>query len=330
MSLMSCIDNITLNYVEEKTEFLIVSAELRNIDTHHTIELKINSNEARAFQANFPLTNAEVYILENQSERYDFTHSEKGRYHNLDLRFVPGNTYELNLNYEGQFYKSSPEYVLPSVPITSMKTFRTTEPIKNSAGNIRDADFIHLMLNANNLYQDEAFFKYRIYGTYAYKERVTSEDFEPPTCYVNELIDFDNIALAAYEKQNDVKNQVIIKRKLDYRYAHNYCMKVYQERISKNAYNFWNLVKDEFSRKGDIFETPPGIIRGNIFEVEVTSNPVIGLFSIKSIDSLNHLIYPFDAGFPESECGLYASLPESCTNCLLIYKSTLIKPECFQ
>ena len=254
------------------------------------------------------------------------------KYVNINLDFTEGSSYELHINYKGTRYISEVETYQPSLPIKDLKTVLTIENEQNAANNTIKTNYVNLLLDTDLSSEEQIYLKYRVSGTYAFKELVTALDFDPAVCYINEIIDFDNISIASNSNltPENIRSHPIIKKAVDHRFAFNYCMKVYQDRISENAYAFWKLVENEYSRTGDIFEKPPGIIRGNIIEQEDTNTPVIGLFSIISVDSLNHLISPGDVNFPDGTCGRYGNLPASCLNCLLINKSSLIVPECFQ
>ncbi len=329
----SCIDTIELKFKETDLEYLIVNAELRDNQYKHEISIKLNTNEARDFEANFPVSDAEVYLVKDGDEIINFKYREKGIYEHNGLILRPNSNYVINIIYKNSTYKSFPEKLEQSIPISELKTIVRKETVQNEAGNIIEKDFVHLLVDTQFPENKEVFLKYRVEGTYAYKEVVTSLDFDPAVCYVSELIDFDNISIASNKDlstNNILKNHTIIKRNVDFRFATNYCMKVYQERISENAFQFWQNVTYEYQRTGDIFEKPPGIIRGNIIEQENTEVPIIGLFSIIAVDSLDFLITPISVDFPDSQCERFSFPPQTCTNCLLLNKSTLTKPECFQ
>ena len=331
-SFSACIDQIPIGFSEDPTEYLIVNAELRDNEIKHVIELKLNSTEAQDFQANFPIENAEVYVIQDSSKKIEFKLRQKGKYVSINLDFDEGSSYVLHINYKGISYMSKIETYQKSLPIKDLKTVLTIENKQNAANNSTKTNYVNLLLDTDFSTDEHVYLKYRVSGTYAFKELVTALDFDPAVCYINEIIDFDNISIASNSslKQENIRSHPIIKKAVDHRFAFNYCMKVYQDRISENAFAFWKLVANEYSRTGDIFEKPPGIIRGNILELEDTNTPVIGLFSIMSVDSLSHLIGPGDVDFPDGTCGRYGNLPATCLNCLLLNKSSLIVPECFQ
>ncbi len=331
-SIHSCIDQIPITVAENKNEYLIVNAELRDNETLHSISLKINSQASSDFQADFPVDDAKVKIIENGTKSYDFLMSDKGNYTNNTLVLKAGNTYQLEIDYKNIIYESTAEILLESLPMKELKTLVSQESFNNPAGNISAGSLVGLYVNADLPKEEDIFLKYSIKGIYQYIEIGTPSNLNPLYCFVDESIDFDNISLVEKSDLTDGKllNKLIIKKVVDYRFSQNYCMKVYQERITENAFNFWKLVENEYSRTGDIFEKPPGILRGNIIEQSQTDISVVGLFSVIAVDSMNLFIPPSKVGSPRSECRSFNNRPSRCTDCLSIPNSSLIKPECFE
>ncbi len=330
--LQGCIDTISLDFLETDNEYLIIDAEIRDSDRRHVVNIKLNSDQTENFRANLPVEDAEVHIIKDGSKRIDFSHRDNGDYISLNVDFEIGSSYQLNVNYQDVLYQSTPELLNASMPFGELHTEITREKFLNAANNVVDLNFINLLHNMQIPADEKVYLRYRLDGIYAYEQLVTAVDFDPVTCYVREVIDFDNISIASNENlfNGELKNHQVFKKKIDFRFAHNYCMKVYQERISETAHEFWENVIYEYTRTGDIFETPPGILRGNIQETSATDRSAIGLFSMIAVDSISYLISPVEAGLPDSECGRFGQLAESCLNCLLIPKSSLSKPECFE
>ncbi len=329
---LGCVEQIDFDLNETDNEYLIIDAELRDNDLKHEVSIKINSQQATDFQADFPVEGAEVYVIDDDNERYDFTsNSGQGIYENFNLRMVPGMGYTLFILYNGITYTSTREVLLESIPINDIRTILTTELINNDAGNISQVDLVNLFADADLPENEEVYIKYGAKGIYELREIGTQQNLNPVSCYVSEIVDLDNISLvSSFDIPSvELRNQPVITKAVDFRYAINYCMKIYQERISAEAYDFWKLVKNEYTRTGDIFERPPGVIRGNISEITETEISSIGLFSVAAVDSFLHLIRPSDVNSPRPLCQPFPPPPERCTNCLVVPKSTLTKPECF-
>lgn len=329
--LSSCVDQIPVTIEENKNEYLIVNAQLSNATSVHLITLKLNAQASTDFQADFPVDDATVVVIENGNTAYPFLNAEKGEYRNSALSLQVGSSYELQIIYRDITYKSTVEYMLPPIPITELNSLLTTETVNNAAGNIISLNFVNLFLNTQLPKEENAYVKYRIKGQYTYNENGSQGNLNPKICYIKETIDLDNIVVVDGSEifGGNLNDQLVLTKVSDYRFSQNYCMTVYQERISREAFDFWNLVQNEYSRTGDIFENPPGILRGNIAEIEQSNVSSIGLFSVSSIDSMQLKITPTMAGNPRNECSVRPSnRPARCENCLSIIGSSLIRPDC--
>lgn len=329
----SCIDQIPITINESVQEYLIVDAELRDNETLHSIKIKLNTPLSNDFQADQPVNDAQVYVVENNGDRFDFANNnDLGIYWNNKLKLKEGNNYKLYIKYKGIEYSSGTETLLPSVPILEIRTSQTKEERNNSFGNIITTDLVNVYADSNFPENQDNYIRYTVKGIFEYREIGSRGNLNPLHCFVQETIDLDNISLASNKEiiGGKLRNQLVLQKVIDYRFAVNYCMRVYQERISKNAYEFWSLVKNEYSRTGDIFEKPPGVIRGNISEINDSDISAVGIFSVIGVDSFLYLIKPKDVSSPQPQCRPFPQGPESCSNCLLLSKSTLVQPECFK
>lgn len=333
LAINACVDQISFNINENNNEYLIIDALIKDNDDRHVITIKINGQSSASFQADQPVGGATVVINSSEGDTYTFiNNNDQGEYWNYNLRPEEGITYQLSIEYEGITYQSTSEVLLPSIPITDVRTLVSNEARNNEAGNVTETEFVNVFADSNLPTDQAVYLRYSVKGVYEYQEIGTQANLNPGSCWVSETIDLDNISLASNENlpTGELKNQFIIQRAIDYRYANKYCMKVYQERITETAHNFWRLVENEYSRTGDIFERPPGIIRGNIVETTDTDISASGLFSISAVDSFLHAIIPADVNSPAPQCQPFPPPPATCTNCLLLPRSTEIRPECFK
>jgi len=62
-----------------------------------------------------------------------------------------------------------------------------------------------------------------------------------------------------------------------------YSLLTSQYSISKNAYTFWTNVKEQNENLGDLYSKQPFQIRGNIYNVNNSSEPVLGYFTVAGI-----------------------------------------------
>ena len=58
--------------------------------------------------------------------------------------------------------------------------------------------------------------------------------------------------------------------------------RVEQMSVSKEAYAFLNLLNQQTSNAGSQFSTPPAPIRGNVYNLQKTSDYALGFFMVSS------------------------------------------------
>lgn len=69
----------------------------------------------------------------------------------------------------------------------------------------------------------------------------------------------------------------------DLRFCHTYSLTLFQERISREAYDYWTSMRNNSSDVGGLFSPQPSDIRGNIHNVDDPSEYVIGYISASTV-----------------------------------------------
>ncbi len=67
------------------------------------------------------------------------------------------------------------------------------------------------------------------------------------------------------------------------RFYEKYIIHINQLSISKEGYEFFNLLRNQLSIKGNIFDPPPATIRGNIIGITNPDEPIVGYFTASDI-----------------------------------------------
>ena len=278
---------------------------------------------------------ATIKIMDNQGNEEVLQEFENGEYRTAvnGIRGIIGRSYQIEIQVNGKTYLSRPEEMLPVVSAESLDFEVNTGERLNDAGNFVNSTDVTVKVNTFFPPSESgSFLRWTTFGVYEYAEIGTQGNLNPQICYVTEDIDFDNVAVASSEAVagDFLQQQKVITRTVDFRFTARYCFNVIQQSITESAYNFWSAVGEEFERSGNIFETPPGKIRGNIFNTADESEEVLGYFSAAAVDTINILIEGRAVGNPTPQCRPFPRGPESCTNCLLLNNSTRTKPACWQ
>jgi len=331
----TCLDEIDLN-LPASTALLTVSGNIYSSPGPYSIFLTESAQFAPG-SIGIPdaVVGATVKIMDDQGNEEILQEFEDGEYRTAanGIRGTVGRSYQIELAVNGKTYQSKPEEMLPVNSAESLDFEVNTGERVNEAGNFVSSTAVTIMVNTffpNN--DNGSFLKWSAFGVYEYWEIASSSNLNAEICYVTEKIDFDNVSVASSEQiEGDfLQKQRVISKEIDFRFSSRYCFNVIQQSITKAAYDFWSAVGSEFERSGNIFETPPGKIRGNIFNVADENEEVLGFFSASAVDTISILLSKNDVGNPPPQCQPFPRGPESCSNCLLLNNSTKTKPACWQ
>lgn len=330
----TCLDEIDLA-VPASTPVLTISGNIYSAPGPYSVFLTESAQFASG-AAGVPdaVTGATVKLLDDQGNEETLQEFENGEYRTAanGIRGTVGRTYQIELQVNGKTYQSRPEEMLPVVSAESLDFEVNTGERLNDAGNFVTSTDVTVKVNTFfPASENGSFLRWTSFGIYEFAEIGSQGNLNPQICYVTEDIDFDNVSVAssAATQGDFLQQQPVITRVIDFRFTARYCFNVIQQSITKNAYDFWSGVGAEFERSGNIFETPPGKIRGNIFNTADETEEVLGYFSAAAVDTINILIEGRDVGNPTPQCRPFPRGPESCTNCLLINNSTRTKPACW-
>ena len=334
--LASCIDRIPLE-TEGTVDLLVIEGSINNGPGPYTVTIKRSgdfSEDQLAIQK--PIAGAQVRIVAETGEFSPMTEIDPGIYQTSDLSFrgEPGNTYyvEATLD-EGRTYRSIPEKLQPVPRIDGIFFDTFQEDRLNSNNVIIERDFIRFLVNTSIPDDTEnRYFKWNFSGEYVFTEVPDPENPLDPVrqCYLTDIIDLNKIVIFnGLEAEANNLTEEIFVTELDNKFRTTYCFHLYQQSLTREAYEFWEEVGTLVNRTGSLFEVPPGRIRGNIVNVNEPDEEVLGYFYVTSIDSLRFffqrrnvpdIIIPNPCRDAEPE-----SFPE-CFDCQLFPGSTLERP----
>ncbi len=331
----TCLDEIAID-APVSPPILTVDGRILSAPGPYSIFLT-ESAQFTAGAAGIPdlVSGAIIKIRDDQGIEETLVESEAGEYRTAvdGIRGRVGRTYQIEIELNGKTYSSEPETMLPVVSAESLEVEVATNEELNDAGNFVTSTAITVLVNTNFPEgTDGSFLRWSTFGEYEYAEIGSQGNLNPQICYITENIDFDNVVVASSEEVagDFLQKQPVITRVVDFRFTARYCFHVVQQSITKNAYDFWSAVGAEFDRSGNIFETPPGKIKGNIYNKADEQEEVLGFFSASAVDTITILVEGREVGNPTPQCRPFPRGPESCTNCLLINNSTRIKPACWE
>ncbi|MDW3648086.1 MAG: DUF4249 family protein [Bacteroidia bacterium] len=328
----ACIDIIELETENKADGIIIVDANLELSSRSATVQIR----QAAAFSAGpdgveLPVGGARVRLEEIGGTELTLIETETGIYKTDDAIGEAGKSYQLFIEVNGESYESKIEVMPERVPFDFIDHVQRLESFNNSQGNIETQEVVAIRSTTDLPNNGEGIFlRYRASGVYQFNERVSIND---KICYVPERIDNNQLTIINGSSLNNgaLNQQEFLLKRVDSRLAKRYCFTLVQISITENEYNFWTAIEDEFDRTGDIFETPPAKINGNILNTVNTKNDIIGLFSVTVADSAKYVITGSDVGFSRGPCEGFPPPAQGspCYNCLLIQNSSYQEPDCF-
>lgn len=335
LSFNACLDEIDLD-VPSSEPIFTVSGNIYTTPGPYSVFLSTSAQFSAGIEGfTTPISNATVIIRDDKGNEETLTEVVDGEYQTAvnGIQGTVGNTYELEVQWNGQVYKSSSETLMPVVSADSL-SFEVEDIQRiNEAGNFVDATEVSVLLNTSFPPSDDgSYLRWTTFGIYEYAEIGSSGNLNPDVCYVTEDIDFDNVVVASSNdiQGNYLQSQKVITRDVNFKFTDAYCFNVVQHSITASAYEFWSAVAAEFERSGNIFETPPATLRGNIYNPSDESELVLGYFGVSATDTIKILVLGPEVGNPSPQCVPFPPGPPPCYDCLLLPNSTYAEPECWQ
>ena len=332
LSFNACLDEIELD-VESGEPVLSIAGRITTDPGPYTVELT-RSAEFSPGQDGIParVSGANIVMKDDAGNEAMLTEVEDGVYQTSPgaIQGTVGRSYHIEFELNGRQYLSRPEKIHPVVSIQNLRTSFKRETVVNEAGNFAEIERITVLVDTD-FPSETAFLKWNTFGIYEFPEIGTQGNLNPEICFITEMVDFDNVAIASAAETNTsfLQNKEVLTRNIDFRFAVGYCFNVIQQSITEDTYEFWAAVQGEFEREGNIFEAPPGKIRGNVYNPDDMDEEILGIFSASAVDTFQVLVRPAEAGTPNPKCRPFPVPGPECQNCLSLPNSTTERPTCW-
>ena len=111
-----------------------------------------------------------------------------------------------------------------------------------------------------------------------------------------------------------------------YTSAEPYFVLAQQQSLTKEAYNFWNKVRGQLNNSGGVFDTPPVLIQGNIYNVSNQDEQVLGYFGASSIRYMPYYVDRLVTGVPPFRHVKFGGNTIPCKPCVESYLTTSFRP----
>ena len=301
----SCVDPLDFN-IDKEVNILIVEGSVTTQPGPHKIRLTRSAKYGSIFDGFVrPVKSAEVTIRDSDGRNHELTEDEQTEgiyYTSADFMAVRGKSYTLLIRTpEGDDFTSLPEQVIAGTAIGELSAQYKSTPIDKKTNNTGLAVY--------EKFDDEPgvknFYLWKHSGTYkieTFPENYLARDPNsvPPAvpapkpccrvCWIDERN--DNLLLKLFNDNNvdgnTVTEEVAFIEDDGLRYSDKYLIRVERHTLTPEAYQFFELLNEQASISGDIFDPPPATLRGNMINLTRPDENVIGYFRASdiSIDSL--------------------------------------------
>ncbi len=238
-----------------------------------------------------PVFFARVAIESNSGEQYLLSQGDSGRYQSAPLNLNPANQYRLDIfTNDGNHYQS--DFLTPiQTPEIDSLTWR------------QDKD-VTVYVNSHDPSGNSRYYRWEYLETWEYRafyesvlgvenRRIFYRDSTNQAYRCWENAPSTNIVLGSSVKlTDDVISEVPLlvvpenSVKINFRYS----VLAKQYSLSKEAYNYWQILKKNTQELGSLFGAQPSQLSGNLHLVEGNSPIVIGFISASSSTSKRLII----------------------------------------
>ena len=309
---VGCTEPFSPDLLPQTESILVVDVTLTNELKNHEVLLSRSSTEAGELQIE---SNATVTVLDDIQQTFVFTESEPGTYVS-DIAFAAefDRTYRLLITTaDGRSYTSSTESLPQTAQIENVEAKKKTTDSGNEG--------IVITVDSFDPTGNSIFYRYEYEETYKIvapkwgpSELVASpEEFrtvglvdrdpnkEERTCYATAPSNSIILTKTSGVGEDRVSDfEVRFLNKDNYIISHRYSILVKQYVLSRQAYGFYEKLKD-FSGSESLFsESQPGFINGNIFPDDGSNERVVGIFDVSSI-SEKRIFFNYVDFFPDEE-----------------------------
>lgn len=326
LSFSACIDELNID-TGEGQRLLVVEGFIDTEPGPHRIRLSRSAKYGSILEdAIQKITNATVWIRDENGEQVFLTESSDGLYLTPDtFRGEVGKKYTLNITLNsGERYISTPEEIQP-VPDIDEVVVLTDVPFRIGAEcYIRWTDPV----DAANFYLLEAD------GEYVLNSKpwlfIGRNAFGNPTpmpkdccerCYVSEFSVDDELRIFKDNLSNGNQQTELAGFIPDNgrRFMEKYMIIVKLSSLTREAFQFLDVVKEQLSIEGNIFDPPPATIRGNMINLDNPDESVIGYFRASGVVTDTVFLSPDQLTEPLPTDWLH-------DDCRIVEFSTTIKP----
>lgn len=260
-----------------------------------------------------PVSGCNVQVEDDKNNRYFFQETGKpGHYYGVIQPnvLVPGSQFRLNvLTPEGKYYSSKLEKLLPCPEVGSVYYEILSKPTTDPE---LVEDGLQFYVDFAGDENSETYFRMKLEETYEYHStwpvqryldeqnnfvKLSKADYTKFVCYKTDEIDDIYTLSTLGLSMNKYKHYPLhfVNDKTQ-RLMFKYSLLIKQYSLTEQAYQYWEALRKNNKEAVDLFGKQPAQVKGNIFNVNDSSEHVLGYFGVSSLTT-KRIIVPAATGF---------------------------------
>lgn len=293
--LLGCMLNSCVEPYEFDTETFESALVVEATITNEVRIQEVHLSRTYSLDNNGPVaeSNAEVRIVDNASNLFNFVESTPGKYISVSpFAAVEGRDYTLEINVGGRSYTSIP------ARISGKSEIEDLYPVTNTTS--QGGPGVAILINSIGRGENSGYYRYEYIETFKIQSPffksmdIISNDGgvdivpkakEEYTCFRTE--NSHDIILGNSTSLSEDRLEGKMVRFLseeDPELAHRYSILVRQYGLSREAYAFYENLK-ELSESESLFsQIQPGFLEGNVYSEENREEKVIGYFNVSWVE----------------------------------------------
>ena len=294
-SIYGCIDELNID-TEERRNILVVEGGITSDFGPHQITLTKSAKYGSILEDNITREeNATVWLRNELGDQVFLTEGSSGTYFTpANFKAKVGSDYTLSITLaNGERYVSSKERVVPVPEIDSVVVVWKKQP---SLSDIQFDSGMEIYSQWNDPEDEQNFYTWKLSGVYKINTRpdlhIGRNGFGNPfpdpkdccaECYIYESLGGLNIFKDNLTNGNQITQQVGYIEDDGGRFMNRYMVILEQRSLTKSAFQFFDLLQNQLSIQGNIFDPPPAQIGTNIINLDNPDEDVIGYFTASDV-----------------------------------------------
>jgi len=335
----SCIEPLDSNFKGDRPTGLVVDGLITNEPGPYVVYLSRTSEYNSTSENTVGVVGAIVTISDDMGNSEILTETYFPGIYKTDpngIRGVTSRNYKLEIETaEGEQYESNPE-LLGSVSDIEAVYYERQEFQEIAEDNtVSTFEGFQIFIDTKDPSDHKNYYMWSCTGTYEIhtqpwnffdiKRRVIDPKDCCAVCWINERFSninvLDDRVFAGTSLQKKPVSFIRIRNSDRTRHFRGkYHVEVNQLSLTKEAYRYWSSIEEQISSTGSIFEPAPGIITGNIRNINDPEEAVFGFFGASSVSTLSVFIPADEVEYSVSDTLIWPD------DCRVLPNSTAVKP----